>query len=249
MKILEARNLRKHFPVEGGIFMSGQGSAKAVDGVSFSLEQGETLGIVGESGSGKTTLAKLLLRLIEPTSGEIIFSDTLSNPRKDIGIVFQDPLLSLDPRMRIKDILEEPLIAHRLIRGRQRIVELLAWVGLKEDLLARLPHQLSGGQRQRVCIARSLALAPKLLVLDEPLSSLDLIIQKQVLNLLIDLRQRLGMTYVFISHNLALVKKISGRVMVMLEGRITEDGPAAEVFQNPKSAYTKKLCNTNMIMS
>jgi len=241
MKILEVKNLRKHFPVERGIFMSGQGWAKAVDGVSFSLDEGETLGIVGESGSGKTTLAKLILRLIEPTSGEIIFSDKLSNPRKDIGIVFQDPLLSLDPRMRIRDILEEPLIVHRLIRGRERIVELLAWVGLKEDILARFPHQLSGGQRQRVCIARSLALAPKLLVLDEPLSSLDLIIQKQVLNLLIDLRQRLGMTYVFISHNLALVRKISGQIIVMLEGRITEDGPATEVFENPKSAYTKKL--------
>ena len=207
MKILEVKNLCKHFPIEGGIFKSGQGLRPAVDGVSFSLEQGETLGIVGESGSGKTTLVKLLLRLIEPTSGEIIFSQTIRNLRKDVGIVFQDPLLSLDPRMRIKDILDEPLVVHRLIRGRERIVELLAWVGLKEDILARFPRQLSGGQRQRVCIARSLALEPKLLVLDEPLSSLDLIAQKQILNLLIDLRQRLQITYVFISHNLAVVKK------------------------------------------
>ena len=226
MKILEVKNLCKHFPIEGGIFKSGQGLRPAVDGVSFSLEQGETLGIVGESGSGKTTLVKLLLRLIEPTSGEIIFSQTIRNLRKDVGIVFQDPLLSLDPRMRIKDILDEPLVVHRLIRGRERIVELLGWVGLKDDLLARFPHQLSGGQRQRVCIARSLALMPKLLVLDEPLSSLDLIIQKQILNLLIDLRQRLGMTYVFISHNLAVVKKIAGRVMVMREGRVMEEGSA-----------------------
>ena len=226
MKILEVKNLCKHFPIEGGIFKSGQGLRPAVDGVSFSLEQGETLGIVGESGSGKTTLVKLLLRLIEPTSGEIIFSQTIRNLRKDVGIVFQDPLLSLDPRMRIKDILDEPLVVHRLIRGRERIVELLAWVGLKEDILARFPRQLSGGQRQRVCIARSLALMPKLLVLDEPLSSLDLIIQKQILNLLIDLRQRLGMTYVFISHNLAVVKKIAGRVMVMREGRVMEEGSA-----------------------
>mgnify|MGYP001595760023 FL=1 len=232
MKILEVRNLHKHFPVEGGIFKSGQGLRRAVDGVSFSLEEGETLGIVGESGSGKTTLVKLLLRLIEPTSGEIIFSQTIRNLRKDVGIVFQDPLLSLDPRMRIKDILDEPLVVHRLRRGqrsctsRERIVELLAWVGLKEDILARFPRQLSGGQRQRVCIARSLALEPKLLVLDEPLSSLDLIAQKQILNLLIDLRQRLQITYVFISHNLAVVKKIAGRVMVMLEGRVVEEGSA-----------------------
>ena len=226
MKILEVKNLCKHFPIEGGIFKSGQGLRPAVDGVSFSLEQGETLGIVGESGSGKTTLVKLLLRLIEPTSGEIIFSQTIRNLRKDVGIVFQDPLLSLDPRMRIKDILDEPLVVHRLIRGRERIVELLAWVGLKEDILARFPRQLSGGQRQRVCIARSLALEPKLLVLDEPLSSLDLIAQKQILNLLIDLRQRLQITYVFISHNLAVVKKIAGRVMVMREGRVMEEGSA-----------------------
>ena len=226
MKILEVKNLCKHFPIEGGIFKSGQGLRPAVDGVSFSLEQGETLGIVGESGSGKTTLVKLLLRLIEPTSGEIIFSQTIRNLRKDVGIVFQDPLLSLDPRMRIKDILDEPLVVHRLIRGRERIVELLAWVGLKEDILARFPRQLSGGQRQRVCIARSLALEPKLLVLDEPLSSLDLIAQKQILNLLIDLRQRLKITYVFISHNLAVVKKIADRVMVMLDGRVVEEGSA-----------------------
>ena len=232
MKILEVKNLRKHFPIEGGIFKSGQGLRRAVDGVSFSLEQGETLGIVGESGSGKTTLVKLILKLIEPTSGEIIFADNLRDLRKDAGIVFQDPLLSLDPRMRIKDILDEPLAVHRLRRGqrsctsRERIVELLGWVGLKDDLLERFPHQLSGGQRQRVCIARSLALLPKLLVLDEPLSSLDLIAQKQILNLLIDLRQRLGLSYIFISHNLAVVKKIAGRVMVMLEGKVVEEGSA-----------------------
>ena len=187
---------------------------------------------MGESGSGKTTLVKLILKLIEPTSGEIIFADNLRDLRKDAGIVFQDPLLSLDPRMRIKDILDEPLAVHRLRRGqrscpsRERIVELLGWVGLKDDLLERFPHQLSGGQRQRVCIARSLALLPKLLVLDEPLSSLDLIAQKQILNLLIDLRQRLGLSYIFISHNLAVVKKIAGRVMVMLEGKVVEEGSA-----------------------
>ena len=177
-------------------------------------------------------MVKLILKLIEPTSGEIIFADNLRDLRKDAGIVFQDPLLSLDPRMRIKDILDEPLAVHRLRRGqrscpsRERIVELLGWVGLKDDLLERFPHQLSGGQRQRVCIARSLALLPKLLVLDEPLSSLDLIAQKQILNLLIDLRQRLGLSYIFISHNLAVVKKIAGRVMVMLEGKVVEEGSA-----------------------
>lgn len=226
MKILEVKNLCKHFPVEGGIFKSHQELRKAVEGVSFSLEQGETLGIVGESGSGKTTLVKLILKLIEPTSGEIIFSPAIRNLRKDAGIVFQDPLLSLDPRVRIKDILDEPLAVHRLVRGRERMMELLDQVGLKEDILGRLPRQLSGGQRQRVCIARSLALMPKLLVLDEPLSSLDLITQKQILNLLIDLRQRLNITYVFISHNLAVVKKIAGRIMVMLEGKVVDQDSA-----------------------
>lgn len=237
MKILEVKNLCKHFPIEGGIFKSYRGMRKAVEGVSFSLEEGEILGIVGESGSGKTTLAKLILKLIEPTSGEIIFSDHLRDLRKDAGIVFQDPLLSLDPRMRIKDILDEPLAVHHLVRGqrsctsRERMAELLDQVGLKEDILGRLPRQLSGGQRQRVCIARSLALMPKLLVLDEPLSSLDLITQKQILNLLIDLRQRLNITYVFISHNLAVVKKIAGRIMVMLEGKVVDQD----------SVYAKKL--------
>lgn len=226
MKILEVKNLSKHFPIEGGIFKSHRCLRPAVDGVSFSLEEGETLGIVGESGSGKTTLVKLILKLIEPTSGEIIFSPAIRNLRKDAGIVFQDPLLSLDPRMRIKDILDEPLAVHRLVRGRQRIVELLGWVGLKEDILARFPRQLSGGQRQRVCIARSLALMPKLLVLDEPLSSLDMISQRHVLELLMDLRQRLGLSYIFISHNLAVVKRISDRVMVMLEGRVMDQDSA-----------------------
>ncbi len=226
MKILEVRNLCKYFPIEGGIFKSHQGLRKAVDGVSFSLEEGEILGIVGESGSGKTTLVKLILKLIEPTSGEIIFSPAIRNLRKDAGIIFQDPLLSLDPRMRIRDILDEPLAVHRLRRGRERMIELLGQVGLKEDILERLPRQLSGGQRQRVCIARSLALTPKLLVLDEPLSSLDLISQKQVMGLLLDLRRNLGLSYIFISHNLALVKKIAGRVMVMLEGRVVKEDSA-----------------------
>lgn len=226
MKILEVKNLCKHFPIEGGIFKSHQGLRKAVSGVSFSLEEGEVLGIVGESGSGKTTLVKLILKLIEPTSGEIIFFPAIQNLRRDAGIVFQDPLLSLDPRMRIRDILDEPLAVHRLVRGRERVVELLDQVGLKEDILGRLPRQLSGGQRQRVCIARSLALMPKLLVLDEPLSSLDLISQRQVLELLMDLRQRLGLSYIFISHNLAVVKKISDRVMVMLEGKVVDQGSA-----------------------
>lgn len=214
---------------------------KAVDGVSFVLKKGEVLGIVGESGCGKTTLARLILRLVSPTSGEIVFSPWIQKLRKDAAIVFQDPFLSMDPRMRVKDILREPLSAHRIAGPRQRINELLELAGLKPDILSRLPAQLSGGERQRVCIARSLAAWPKLLVLDEPISSLDMINQRQILELLLKLKNSLEMTYIFISHNIAVVKKIADRVIVMLEGKIVEEGVSGEVLRQPKSAYTKKL--------
>lgn len=240
--LLQVKELKKYFPIERGIFKAARGFVKAVDGVSFSLNDGEVLGIVGESGSGKSTLAKLILGLLAPTSGEIIFSPQIQKLRKDAGIIFQDPFLSLNPKMRVQDILREPFIIQGLhYKGNERIIELLALVGLCKDVLWRLPRQLSGGQRQRVCIARSLANQPKLLILDEPLSSLDLIAQKQLLELLSNLKTKLKMTYIFISHNIAVVKKISSHVMVMLGGRVVEEGSVSEVFLHPLSEYTKKL--------
>jgi oligopeptide transport system ATP-binding protein len=240
--ILEVKDLKKYFPVERGIFRPAAGFVKAIDGVSFSLNDKEALGIVGESGCGKSTLAKLILRLLNPDAGEIIFSGSIGQLRKDVGIVFQDPLLSLDPKMRLKDILREPFLAHGLKRKADSGIDsLLREVGLGSDILSRHPAQLSGGQRQRVCIARALACRPKLLVLDEPLSSLDLIAQKQILELLSGLRKRLELTYIFISHNIAVVKQISTRVMVMQSGKVVEEGMAREVLGEPKSEYTKKL--------
>lgn len=240
--ILQVKDLKKYFPVERGIFMPAAGFVKAIDGVSFSLNEREVLGIVGESGCGKSTLAKLILRLLNPDAGEIIFSGPIRQLRKDVGIVFQDPLLSLDPKMRLKDILREPFLAHRLKRkADSEIDSLLREVGLGSDILSRHPAQLSGGQRQRACIARALACRPKLLVLDEPLSSLDLIAQKQILELLSGLRKRFELTYIFISHNIAVVKRISTRVMVMQSGKVVEEGMAQEVLGEPKSEYTKKL--------
>ena len=239
--ILEVRELKKYFPIARSIFRAGGEFVKAVDGVSFSLAGQDTLGIVGESGCGKTTLAKLILKLLEPTSGEIIFAPLIQKLRKEVGIIFQDPLLSLDPRMQVKDILLEPLIVWGFKKNDGRINDLLDLTGLNKNILRRFPAQLSGGQRQRVSIARSLAVCPKLLVLDEPLSSLDLITQKQILELLLNLKARMGLTYIFISHNIAVVKKIASRVIVMFEGRLVEEGAAFEVFSHPKSDYTKKL--------
>ncbi|TAN60488.1 ABC transporter ATP-binding protein [bacterium] len=240
--ILEVKGLKKYFPIEQGIFRHASGFVKAIDGISFSLNEKETLGIVGESGCGKSTLAKLILRLLNPDAGEVVFSGLIRELRKDVGIVFQDPLLSLDPRMRLKDMLREPFLARGLKRkADSEIGSLLGEVGLGSDILSRHPAQLSGGQRQRACIARALASRPKLLVLDEPLSSLDLIAQKQILELLSGLRKRLELTYIFISHNIAVVKQISTRVMVMQSGKVVEEGMAREVLGEPKSEYTKKL--------
>ena len=239
--ILEVKNLAKYYPLERGIFKTHAGFIKAVDGVSFCLHEGEILGIVGESGCGKSTLAKLLLKLIEPTGGEITFWPPVLRLRLDAGIVFQDPLLSLDPRMRIRDILREPLLAQRKNADGKKVSELLAEVGLDTSILRRFPSQESGGQRQRVCIARSLATHPKLLILDEALSSLDTITQKHILELLTRLQSRLKLTYIFISHNIAVVKRIASRVIVMLEGKIVEQGSVDAVFSHPQAVYTKKL--------
>jgi oligopeptide/dipeptide ABC transporter ATP-binding protein len=245
--LLTVENLVKHFPVRGGHV------ARAVDGVSLHLEEGETLGIVGESGSGKSTLARLILRLIAPTAGRIEFDGAdllalgaadLRRRRRDMQIVFQDPFASLDPRMTAEAIIAEPLEIHGIAsraERKARVSELLALVGLDKDAGRRYPHEFSGGQRQRIGIARALALEPKLLILDEPVSALDVSIQSQILNLLIELKRRLQLSYIFISHDLSVVEHVSDRVAVMYLGRIVEEGAARDVFTAPRHPYTQAL--------
>ncbi|MDD5348372.1 MAG: ATP-binding cassette domain-containing protein [Candidatus Omnitrophica bacterium] len=243
--ILEARNITKEFSVEKGFLMQEKTTVRALDNVSFSLAEFTTLGIVGESGSGKTTLAKIITRLIPATSGQVLVNtDSIRAFRKDVQIIFQNPYNSLDPRMRIRDAVSEPLAIHRIVppgKFRDRCVELLRSVGLDETALERYPKEFSGGQRQRICIARALACEPKLLVLDEPLSSLDLTIQARLLDLFIELKKRFALTYVFISHNLSVVRHISDNVAVMQNGRVVEEGTAAALFQDPRQPYTRQL--------
>ena len=246
--LLVADNLTKHYRSR-----DGDGIARAVDGVSLTLKRGETLGIVGESGCGKSTLARLLLRLIEPTSGRISFDGDdvmafkpaqLRQRRRDMQIVFQDPYASLDPRMSIGQIIAEPLDIHGLgtrAERRDKVEDLLLMVGLDRSALQRYPHEFSGGQRQRIGIARAIALEPKLLILDEPVSALDVSIQSQILNLLIDLKSRLNLSYIFISHDLSVVEHVSDRVLVMYLGRIVEEGTASQVLQQPRHPYTEAL--------
>ncbi|MBK1871152.1 ABC transporter ATP-binding protein [Aestuariivirga sp. YIM B02566] len=246
--LLTAENLVKHYKAR-----DGDGLARAVDGVSLMLRKGETLGIVGESGCGKSTLARLVLRLIEPTSGRVLLDGedilalkpgALRRRRRDMQIVFQDPFASLDPRMSVGRIIAEPLDIHNVgsPQERQRKVEdLLLMVGLDRSALDRYPHEFSGGQRQRIGIARAIALEPKLLVLDEPVSALDVSIQSQILNLLIDLKSRLDLSYIFISHDLSVVEHVSDRVLVMYLGRIVEEGTATQVLRQPRHPYTEAL--------
>jgi ABC-type glutathione transport system ATPase component len=224
--IVEVKNLKKYFPVERGAFRQACGWVKAIDGISFNVQKATTLGIVGRSGSGKTTLAKLLLKLIPPTSGEIMYNPVeISNFRRDVQIIFQNPYQSLNPKMHIRDILIEPLIIHRLSNGREsksKVLNSLESVGLNQDILNRFPIEFSGGQRQRICLARSLILQPKFLILDEPISSLDLTRQVEILDLLKRLKSKLHLTYVFITHNLNLLKEISDLILVIDKGRITD---------------------------
>jgi oligopeptide/dipeptide ABC transporter ATP-binding protein len=246
--ILAVEELVKIYPAR-----SGKGEVRAVDGVSFTLSPGETLGIVGESGCGKSTLARLILRLIEPTSGSVRFEGedlssyggaALRSLRRDMQIVFQDPYASLDPRMTIGSIIAEPLDIHGIGTRRSRpdrVRELLDLVGLDEAAARRYPHEFSGGQRQRVGIARALALEPKLLILDEPVSALDVSIQSQILNLLVDLKERLNLSYIFISHDLSVVEHVSDQVTVMYLGRIVETGEASRVLNAPLHPYTQAL--------
>ena len=253
MSLLEIRNLKKHFPVGEGLFSRNKGAVKAVDGVSLTVEEGETLGIVGESGCGKSTLGRTILRLVEPTSGEIYFQEKnllamlqreLRDMRWQMQIIFQDPYASLNPRMRVGDIVGEGLEIHKLAKGkakRDRVIELLNQVGLREDHYNRYPHEFSGGQRQRIGIARALAVSPKFIVADEPVSSLDVSIQAQIINLLQELQEKMHLTYFFISHDLRVVEHISHRVAIMYLGKIVEIAKSETIYQDAKHPYTRAL--------
>lgn len=252
--LLRAENIVKKFPIYGGLFSKEIAAVKAVQNVSFDIKKGETLGLVGESGCGKSTLGRSLIRLIEPTSGKIFFKNKdithisgneLRELRKKMQIIFQDPYASLNPRMTIGAILEEPLIIHNLFSSQKdrndRVVELINLVGLRPEHLSRYPHEFSGGQRQRVGIARALAVSPELIICDEPVSALDVSIQAQVINLLMELQQKLGLTYVFIAHDLKVVEHVSHRVAVMYLGQIVEMADSDELYRNPQHPYTKAL--------
>ena len=252
--LLEVRGLVKHFPVKQGVLWErSAGAVKAVDGIDFEIREAETLGLVGESGSGKSTTGYCVLQLLRPTAGEILFEgrdlvslrgEALRRVRREMQIVFQDPYSSLDPRMTVGSIVAEPLAVHGIDtrRGRrERVRRLLDLVGLDESHAKRYPHEFSGGQRQRIGIARALALEPKLLVCDEPVSALDVSIQAQIMNLLKDLQRDLGLTYLFISHDLAVVRAMSDWIAVMNQGKIVELGAAEEVYGSPKHEYTRTL--------
>ena len=252
-EILNVRNLVKHYPLRGGLFSRKKGEVRAVEDVSFALLEGETMGLVGESGCGKSTLGRTLMRLEEPTSGSVLFhgedlmaadTRTLFGLRRNLAMVFQDPYSSLNPRMTVGEIVREPLEVHRIgTRTEQveRAKSLLAEVGLRPEMVDRYPHEFSGGQRQRVGIARALALEPKVIVADEPVSALDVSVQAQVLNLLVDLQRRRGLSYIFISHDLSVVEYVSDHVAIMYLGRIVERGSRAEIFDKPRHPYTRAL--------
>ena len=250
--LLRVEGLVKHFPIRKGVFGRAAGAVRAVDGVSFTLHAGHTLGIVGESGCGKSTLGRLVLRLIEATAGRVVFAGTnlgmldasaLRAQRRAMQIIFQDPYSSLNPRMTVGQILAEPLSLHGLHRGRhaERVAELLQIVGLAPDHAQRYPHEFSGGQRQRIGIARALAVEPQLIVCDEAVSALDVSVQAQVVNLLQDLQQRLGLAYIFIAHDLAVVRHIASHIAVMYLGRIVELSSKRELFAQPRHPYTQAL--------
>lgn len=252
--LLEVKNLKKYFPITSGIWRSHVGDVKAVDGVDFSIFPNEIVGIVGESGCGKSTLARTILRLVEPTSGEIFFlgknilDRSLQEARllfKDVQMVFQDPYASLNPRYTIGESIGESLRYHEIMQDkyelRQYIGEILIKIGLNISAIDRYPHQFSGGQQQRICIGRAIAMKPKLMICDEPVSALDVSIQAQILNLLADLKEKMGLSYLFISHDLSVIHHICDRVLVMYGGKIVERGTVEEIFQHPQHPYTKTL--------
>ena len=251
--LLEAVNIVKHFPIKGGVFLKEIAAVKAVDGVSLTIQEGETVGLVGESGCGKTTFGRAILRLEEPTSGEIYFEGQsildydkkkMQALRKKMQIIFQDPFSSLNPRKTVAHIIGEPLLVHGVRSRKQReerVLELLTVVGLRKEHMRRYPHQFSGGQRQRIGVARALALNPKLIVCDEAVSALDVSIQAQVINLLKDLQDDFGLTYLFISHDLSVVEHVSDRVAVMYLGKIVEFAPSKALYQKPSHPYSQAL--------
>ena len=265
MALVEIRNLTKVYPLGESLFGGGaKGEVRAVDDVSLDIHSGETLGLVGESGSGKSTLGRLVLRLIEPTSGSVRFEGRdlqtashgdMRSLRRHMQIIFQDPFGSLDPRMRVEDIIAEPLIIHRKLDGkgapglagfarpgiRTRTAELLRAVGLDESALHRFPHEFSGGQRQRIGIARALALRPKFIVADEPVSALDVSVGAQIVNLLAQLQREFGLTYLFISHSMPVVRYLATRIAVMYRGQLVEVGPVEQITERPSHAYTRSL--------
>ena len=254
-KILQVKNLKKHFPIRRGILQKQVGNIKAVDGVSFDVHRGETLGLVGESGCGKTTAGRCLMRLIEPTEGEVLFGEEqidfckltqieLKPYRRRMQMIFQDPYSSLNPRMTVGDIVAEPLYVNQVSNRSEmedRVVDLLESVGLQKDDMRRYPHAFSGGQRQRIGIARALVLQPELIIADEPVSALDVSIQAQILNLLEELKEKFQLSYIFIAHDLSVVEHISDRIAVMYLGRIVETNVAHKIYHCPKHPYTEAL--------
>ena len=251
--VLEVKNLKKHFPIKGGVFKTTQGYVKAVDGISFSIKENETFSIVGESGCGKSTAGRTILRLLEPTEGEVWFNGenlydikkrAFRKKRKDFQLIFQDPYSSLNPRMTVQELLVEPLLTHDLCSKKEAIEkakEMVDRVGLSEKHLSRFPHEFSGGQRQRISIARALIVHPKLVILDEAVSALDVSVQSQILNLLIDLQEEFELTYIFISHDLNVVKHLSDRVGVLYLGQMMELAKTDDLYKEPLHPYTKAL--------
>jgi len=255
--LLDVRGLKKYFPIRRGLLQKTVGLVKAVDDVTFFVKRGETLSLVGESGCGKTTTSRCILRALKPTAGQVLLRDNgevldvatapkskLRSLRRQMQMIFQDPFSSLNPRMTLLDIVGEPLLVHGVGNAQERadrVVEILRLVGLRPEYMRRYPHAFSGGQRQRIGIARALALSPRLVVADEPVSALDVSVQAQILNLLLELQERLGLTYLFVAHDLSVVKHISERVAVMYVGRIVETAPTEQLFASPKHPYTEAL--------
>ena len=256
INMIEIKNLRKYFPIKGGFFNKNYGEVKAVENVNFKIPEGEILGLVGESGSGKTTLGRSIIRLIEPSAGEILYNNKniidyseqeMRKLRKDFQIIFQDPFASLDPRKKIFDIISQGLKIHTNLNKQEiyeKVLTIIKDVGLQEEHLNRYPHEFSGGQRQRIGIARSLVLDPKFIIADEPVSALDVTIQAQILNLILELKEKYSLTILFISHDLSVINQIADRVMVMYLGHIVEVASTKNLFSNPKHPYTKSLIET-----